>query len=158
MRRGVHIMGVESMLILGLLISVLGGMILLMMSRLLPDSGLAVLFASGVYVLGARLVIPNASSLAMGHTHFPKGSVSALMGAIQMMGAVLLGGLMAQFKTKTACPLAIFFISTSSAALILCYVRLHLTQFSKEEIVTKIEEMERKVEEVIIEEKEEVTC
>jgi Bcr/CflA subfamily drug resistance transporter len=118
--RFVHTLGVPMMLRCGLILSLLGGLFLMFVSILLNDLPWLVVLCSSIYVLGARLVIPNASALAMGCTIVPKGCVSALVGAIQMLGAVLLSTLIAQFDTRTAEPLAVFFIMISSIGLLLC--------------------------------------
>jgi len=120
-RRWVHEVGVESMLMLGLSFSLVGGLLLFVLTHIIEMNGITIVLCSAVYVLGARLVIPNASALAMAsQSSSPKGSVSALMGAIQMFGAVLLGGFIAQFSTRTVFPLALFFIGSSGATLALC--------------------------------------
>ena len=121
-QRFVDNVGISLMLRYGLAISLLGGLLLIIANKLFNDTSWLVVLCSSIYVLGARLVIPNASALAMGHSVAPKGCTSALVGAIQMLGAVLLGGLMAQFSTNSAEPLAVFFISISSLGLLLCFI------------------------------------
>lgn len=120
-QRWVHAVGVRTMLHYGLMLGLLGGILLLASATWFGDNAWLVVGCSGVYVLGARLVIPNASALAMEFSIVPKGCAAALVGAIQMLGAVLLGGLIAQYNTNTAQPLAIFFTSMSSIALLLCF-------------------------------------
>lgn len=121
-QRWVSTVGVNAMLRYGLMISLAGGFLLMIAGLWFSDSAGLIVVCSSVYVLGARLVIPNASALAMGCSVVSKGCASALVGAIQMLGAVLLGGLMAQFSTSTAEPLAVFFILISSAGWILCFL------------------------------------
>lgn len=117
----VYKVGVSTMLRYGLMAGLFGGVFLFISARWLAGHAWFIVICSSVYALGARLVIPNASALAMGTSIVPKGCVAALVGAIQMLGAVLLSSLMAQFKTNTAQPLAIFLISISTVALVLCY-------------------------------------
>lgn len=117
-QRFVHTLGISAMLCYGLIISLLGGICLMISHLLLSDMAWLMIACSSIYVLGARLVIPNASALAMGSTVAPKGCTSALLGAIQMLGAVLCSGFMSQFNTNTTRPLAIFFIGTSSLGLL----------------------------------------
>ena len=119
--RWVHTIGVVSMLRYGLAVSLLGGVLLMIASIVFNDVAWLIVVCSSIYVLGARLVIPNASALAMECTLVPKGCASALVGAIQMLGAVLLSALIAQCNTKTAEPLAIFFISISGIGLLLYF-------------------------------------
>lgn len=121
-QRFINTVGITLMLRYGLAISLLGGLLLITVNKLFNDISWLIILCSGIYVLGARLVIPNASALAMGHSVAPKGCTSALIGAIQMLGAVLLGGLMAQFNTNSARPLALFFICISSIGLLLSYI------------------------------------
>lgn len=120
-QRWVHRLGISAMLRYGLIVSLVGGILLMLSYFFLNESTWLVVACSSIYVLGARLVIPNASALAMACSVAPKGCTSALVGAIQMLGAVLLGGFIAQFSTNTAEPLAIFFICISSIGLLLCF-------------------------------------
>ena len=120
-RRWVGQVGIDKMLVLGLVLALLGGILSFVVLGFLEMKGIMIVLCSSVYVLGARMVIPNASALAMHSQTAPKGTVSALLGALQMLGAVLLGGFIAQFSTRTAFPLALFFIGTSGSALVLCY-------------------------------------
>jgi DHA1 family bicyclomycin/chloramphenicol resistance-like MFS transporter len=120
-QRWVHTVGITTMLRYGLAVSLLGGVFLIITNIMFNDVAWLIVAGSSVYVLGARLVIPNASALAMDCTIVPKGCASALVGAIQMLGAVLLGGFIAQFNTNTAVPLAVFFVCISSTGLLLCF-------------------------------------
>lgn len=121
-QRWVHALGIRRMLQIGLCLSLLGGILLLLITKMSGNSGWPVVACASLYVLGARLVIPNASALAMGYSLISKGCASALVGSIQMIGSMLLGALIAQFSTDTAVPLAIFFLSVSGLALILYLV------------------------------------
>ncbi|MES2203725.1 MAG: multidrug effflux MFS transporter [Pseudomonadota bacterium] len=112
-----HSVGIRPMLQIGLWLGLLGGILLLFIAKLNVNTGWPIVICASIYVLGARLVIPNASALAMGYSVVPKGCAAALVGAIQMLGSMALGALIAQFKTDTAAPLAIFFISVSGLAL-----------------------------------------
>lgn len=117
--RWVHAVGISRMLKSGLLLSLLGGMLLLLSIKFFPHTGWLVVACSSIYVLGARLVIPNASALAMNYATIPKGCASALVGAMQMLGSMFLGILIAQFTVNSAMPLAVFFVGVSSVALLL---------------------------------------
>lgn len=129
-QRWVHTVGIRPMLQMGLWLGLLGGILLLVVAKLNLNTGWQIVACASIYVLGARLVIPNASALAMGYSVVSKGCAAALVGAIQMLGSMALGALIAQFKTDTATPLAIFFISVSGLALALYLLQkfFYLTQ------------------------------
>lgn len=115
-RKFVDYVGVKRMLSLGILILTLGSFSMLITSYLLPASWQAVIISAMVYVLGTRVVIPNAVSLAMNSmassnnqvSNHPSslGSVSALIGSIQMLGAMAVSAILSQFPVTSTAPLA----------------------------------------------------
>ena len=88
----------------------ISGGVLLLLARFFDYVNLyAVLIASAIYVIGVRIIIPNAIAGSMEEFRHLNGSSSALLGCIQMLGSSLISLLIANFDYRTVFPLASFF-------------------------------------------------
>lgn len=105
----VNFVEVRKLLLLGTLL-LIGGGVLMLTAYYCDCANLAVvLLSSAVYVIGARIVIPNAIAGSMEEFRHLSGSSSALIGCIQMFGSSLISLLIANFDYDTPFALALFF-------------------------------------------------
>lgn len=125
-RKYVHKIGVTHMLHIGITILFMGGVTMLIASYVFESSWLALLFSAIIYVLGTRIVIPNSMSLAISSFKKASGSTSAVIGSIQMLGAMLVSGLLAHFSAQSSLPLAWFLVAIGLTSLFLVALRMKL--------------------------------
>jgi len=125
-RTHVNKMGVTRMLYLGIGILATGGVTMLMSCYLFASSWQAVLVSAMIYVLGTRIVIPNAMSLAVQPFKHTAGTTSAVIGSIQMLGAMVVSALLAHFTTQNATPLAAFLVIIGAASILLANINSKL--------------------------------
>lgn len=114
-------MSMRSLLFLGTLLLISGGSIMLLAYYLDHVNLFTVLLPSAIYVIGARIIIPNAIAGSMEEFRHLGGSSSALIGAIQMLGSSLMSLLIANFNYATPFPLAFFFTSLGVVTLTIAY-------------------------------------
>lgn len=107
--RMVDRLGIQKLLFLGTCILIVGGASMLLAVYLDRVNLAAVLFPSAIYVIGSRIVIPNAIAGSMNEFSHLKGSCSALIGCIQMLGSALISLAITKFSYTSAFPLALFF-------------------------------------------------
>ncbi len=121
-RKLVLVIGVGKLLAIGISLLCLGGGAMLL-TCLKEASTLRILLPTLIFVLGARIVIPNAVARCLEPFKAQSGCASGLIGAIQMLGSALVSTLMAQFSIDSALPLAIclFTLGLICAA---CFTRL----------------------------------
>lgn len=100
--------GIQYLLVFGTLLLILGGVSMLLAYTFNYVSISAILFPAAIYVIGARIVIPNAIASSMEQLRHLNGSCSALIGFIQMLGSSVISFLILRFSTTSAEPLAIF--------------------------------------------------
>ena len=113
-------MGVYFLLLLGTLFLLSGGLLMFAAHWAHLTGLMAILVCSSIYILGARLVIPNAIAISMNRLCHLGGSSSALIGFIQMLGSSLISFGIASTNSVSDMTLAIIF--TGSAMLILIIV------------------------------------
>ncbi len=101
-------LGMKKLLIIGALLLISGGLLMCLENFYQHATVAAVMFPAAVYVIGARIVIPNAIASAMQEVRHLNGSSSALIGFIQMFGASLISFAIASFDNSSSLPLAIF--------------------------------------------------
>lgn len=100
---------IRNLLFLGTFLLISGGTLILFAHFLNYDNLYAVLLPSAIYVIGARIIIPNAIAGSMEEFRHLSGSSSALIGCIQMLGSSLISLLIANFDYATPFPMAFFF-------------------------------------------------
>jgi Bcr/CflA subfamily drug resistance transporter len=123
-RKYVHKIGVTPMLHIGIAILFVGGIAMLIACYVFESSWQAILFSAIIYVLGTRIVIPNSMSLAISSFKKSSGTTSAVIGSIQMLGAMVISGLLAHFSTQSALPLAWFLVAIGLTSLVLVGLRI----------------------------------
>jgi Bcr/CflA subfamily drug resistance transporter len=100
--------GTQCLLIVGALLLIVGGSLLWLVARMDTLSLTSILLPTAIYVIGARIVIPNAIASSMENLRHLNGSSSALIGFIQMLGSSLISFCLTSFDNASALPLAIF--------------------------------------------------
>ncbi len=111
---------IRTLLYIGASLLIVGGISMLLAYKFLPLTIVTVLLPAAIYVIGARIIIPNAIADAMEHTRHLNGSSSAMIGFIQMMGSALISLLISLFDNTSLQPLAIFL--TTIGALTLLFI------------------------------------
>jgi len=104
-------MGTQVLLLIGTFFLILGGLLMWLAYAFNYSGVSAVLFPAAVYVIGARIVIPNAIAGAMEKLRHLNGSSSALIGCIQMLGSFVISLIIANFNNTTAFPLSLVLIT-----------------------------------------------
>jgi Bcr/CflA subfamily drug resistance transporter len=125
-KKYVHKIGVSPMLHIGIAVLFVGGISMLIASYVFESSWQAILFSAIIYVLGTRIVIPNSMSLAISCFKKSSGTTSAVIGSIQMLGAMVISGLLAHFSTQSALPLAWFLVAIGFMSLFLVALKMRL--------------------------------
>lgn len=116
-----RVIAIQQLLFIGTLLLVGGGVIMLLEYCFNHVSLYTVLLPSSIYVIGARIVIPNAIAGSMEEFRHLSGSSSALIGCIQMLGSSLISVLIANFEYDTPFPLGIFFTMLGITSLAIAY-------------------------------------
>lgn len=114
-------LSMRHLLFLGTLLLIIGGTLMLIAYYLNYVSLLAVLLPSAIYVVGARIIIPNAIAGSMEEFRHLGGSSSALIGAIQMLGSSLMSLIITYFNYETPFPLAFFFTTLGVVSLTIAF-------------------------------------
>lgn len=105
----VSVIGIRKLLFLGTALLIGGGVSMLLAYYFNHVQLYTVLLPSAIYVIGARIVIPNAIAGSMKEFRHLGGSSSALIGCIQMSGSSLISLLIAKCNYSSPFPLALFF-------------------------------------------------
>jgi DHA1 family bicyclomycin/chloramphenicol resistance-like MFS transporter len=116
-RKFVPILGVAKLMQIGISVLCLGGVTMLI-ACLQETSVLAILLPTVIYVLGARIVIPNAVAGCLEEFKASAGCASGLIGAIQMLGSALISTVMSQFSIQSALPLALCLLLLGLACIV----------------------------------------
>ena len=104
---------------MGNLLLVSGGIALLWMSYLKLDCVHNVLLLSCIYVVGARIVIPNAIAASLEEFRHLGGSSSALIGFIQTFGSFAISFGIAELNKESALTLGSCFAVLGALSLII---------------------------------------
>jgi Bcr/CflA subfamily drug resistance transporter len=105
----VNYFGTRYLMIAGAILLILSGVLLVFANLVHAINLTDILIFVSIYVLGARIVIPNAIANCMEEVRHLNGSSSALIGFIQMLGSTFASFLMANFNEQSSWPLALFF-------------------------------------------------
>lgn len=114
-------LGLKKMLLLGTLLLLSSGLMLTTIVSTGFDNLVGILVPSAIFVIGARIVIPNAVANAFEELRHLKGSSSALMGCIQMLGSTIISFAIAHCNNTNALPLAFFLTGIGAGTLILLF-------------------------------------
>lgn len=114
--------GIQKLLLFGSLLLILGGLSLLISHLFIRENLFSVIFCTSIYVLGARIVIPNAIAGSLEGLRHLNGSCSALIGFIQMLGSTLISLWAASFNEVSTGVLATFLagMGVATLAMIAC--------------------------------------
>lgn len=102
--------GTQKLLMVGTILLILGGLTMLVAYATHLTNIFAILLTSSIYILGARIIIPNAIADSMKGLRHLGGSSSALIGCIQMLGSSLVSLIIASLTSPPLLMLAIVFI------------------------------------------------
>lgn len=116
-----RVIGIQQLLFIGTLLLIGGGLLMLIEYAFGHVSLYSVLLPSSIYVIGARIVIPNAIAGSMEEFRHLSGSSSALIGCIQMLGSSLISLLIANFDYNTPFPLALFLTMLGISSLAIAF-------------------------------------
>lgn len=120
---------IRNVLFVGTLLLVSGGILMLLANWFHYVNVYAVLLPSAIYVIGTRIVIPNAMAGSMEEFRDLSGSSSALIGFIQMFGSSLISLLLTVFDYNTPYPLALFLTALGLMSLMTTFfVRLNVAK------------------------------
>lgn len=108
--RYVTSVGTQVLLTIGTILLMLGGLTMLIAHAFHYHNLFAILMTSSIYILGARIIIPNAIADSMKELRHLGGSSSALIGCIQMLGSSLVSMIIASLGSPPQLMLAIAFI------------------------------------------------
>src|SRR3990167_1594118 len=108
---------IRYLLFLGAILLVCGGMIMLIAYYFRYTNIFTIIIPSAVYVIGARIIIPNAIAGSMKNFRHLGGSSSALIGCIQMLGSASVSLIITNFDYTTPSLLAFTFIILGMSAL-----------------------------------------
>lgn len=109
-KKYVERVGTQQLMMIGTLLLILGGLTMLVAYALHLTNIFATLLTSSIYILGARIIIPNAIADSMQGLRHLGGSTSALIGCIQMLGSSLVSLVIASLTHPPMLMLAIVFI------------------------------------------------
>lgn len=112
--------GTKALITLGSLLLISGGVLLLAASLLHFQTTLSILIPSSIYILGARIIIPNAVANSMENLRHLGGSSSAMMGCIQMLGSAFISYYVGSFNNANLNLLGYVFTLLGLSTLTFC--------------------------------------
>jgi DHA1 family 2-module integral membrane pump EmrD-like MFS transporter len=114
----------RNLLFIGTFLLISGGLLMLIAYFVGYANLYTVLIPSAIYVIGVRIIIPNAIAGSMEEFRHLNGSSSALIGCIQMLGSSCMSLLITNFDYRTLFPLAFFFTTLGVVTLIItCFIK-----------------------------------
>ncbi len=119
--RFVKRLGTKKLLCIGIFLLIIGGISLLITSVNQNVTIFAILFSSSIYVIGARIVIPNAIAGSMKNLSHLNGSTSAVLGFVQMAISSLVSLLLSLFDNTSSIPLSGFLLLLGLLSLSVLY-------------------------------------
>lgn len=102
--------GMHYLLMIGTLLLIVGGILMCLANVYNHVTVFTVIIPAAIYVIGARIVIPNAIASSMEKVRHLGGSSSALIGFIQMLGSSVISFLITHFNSSTSLPLSVCLI------------------------------------------------
>ncbi|OAI48783.1 hypothetical protein AYO45_04160 [Gammaproteobacteria bacterium SCGC AG-212-F23] len=118
LRRLIVYVSVDNLLLLGASLLIAGGLTLWMIHLCRCENVFSLLFSTAIYVVGARIVIPNAIAGSLENVRHLNGSSSALIGCMQMLGSSFISWILAEFNIPLAILLSLLGILTLTIALL----------------------------------------
>lgn len=125
-----HILGIKLLLIIGIALIISSGTLMITWNIENQISLVSVLLPTALYVVGARIIIPNAMAGAFTGFRHLGGSTSGLIGGIQMLGTALISSIMVNFNYRSPLPLAFLFTLLGTGSLIaFCYMYFYKNKY-----------------------------
>jgi len=115
--------GTQKLLFIGTILLIIGGISMLLAYQLEYFNIIAILLPASVFVIGARIVIPNAIANSMDEIRHLKGSSSAVLGFMQMSGSSMISFCIAKFNHASSLPLSVLFILIGCTLLTLTMIK-----------------------------------
>lgn len=129
-RRLARLLGVRLLLIIGIFLLIASGLLMLSLCYEQQVSLFNVLMPTAIFVIGARIVIPNALAGAFIEFRHLGGSASGLMGGTQMLGTALISFIMTNFDHQSPLPLAFLFTSLGViSCMAFCYLYFYKNKY-----------------------------
>jgi len=120
--RLVHKTGTQLLLNVGIVILIIGGLSMLIGFYWQGMTAMTILLPAAIYVIGARIIIPNAIAEALVEFRQLSGCTSALIGSIQMLGSALISFLVASFNYETVLSLSLLLTGLGISAFIIFHM------------------------------------
>lgn len=122
-----RIAGVKLLWIVGITLNLLSGLGMLWWDEMINENlnVIGILAPTVLYVVGARIIIPNAMANAFKEFRHLGGSTSGLIGGIQMVGTAVVSFIMAHFAATSADSLGALFTGLGAAGMVL-FIILYL--------------------------------
>ncbi|NNM59744.1 MAG: multidrug effflux MFS transporter [Legionellales bacterium] len=117
----VNTVGTKNLLLAGILILITSGLIMWIWGHFFTPSICSLLLPVSIFVIGARVIIPNALSHAFNNLRHLGGSTSAILGCLQMTSAALISYILAGRDYSSTSALAITFIGIGVVSLVTFY-------------------------------------
>lgn len=109
-KRLAHCIGTYKLLLVGILILIVSSAIMLVWNYYFIPNLVSTLIPIALYVVGARIVIPNALSGAFTDLRHLGGTTSSLIGGIQMLGTAFISFIVAHCSYQSPISLALILI------------------------------------------------
>ena len=115
-------LGLEKMLVVGLLIMLIGSIVMLMFGILGVIDALVIMIPVIIYILGSSFIFANAYAGAMHPFSKMAGTAAAVFGFLQILGGAIRSFLMSLMKNYNQIPLGIILLLSAIFALIVVKV------------------------------------
>ena len=129
-RKLARVLGIKLLLLTGIVLVITSGICMISLNYEEEVTLISVLLPTTLYVIGARIIIPNAMAGAFTGFHHLGGTASGLIGGIQMLGTALISLLMINFSYKSPLPLAFLFTGIGLLSLgAFCFMYFYKNKF-----------------------------
>ncbi len=102
-------LGTKLLLVMGIVLITASGLLMISWNFESETTLISILVPTTIYVVGARIIIPNAIAGAFAGFRHLGGSASGLIGGIQMLGTALISLIMINFSYQSPLPLGFLF-------------------------------------------------
>jgi Bcr/CflA subfamily drug resistance transporter len=129
--RFVQKFGTRNLLLIGMSLMFVSGILMVAMGDDLEIELADILFATAIYIIGARIVIPNAIAEAFKELRQLNGSASALIGSIQMLGTAGISFIVVSLHKQSPLVVAGLFSILGMLSLVVFYLSNQNKIFAK---------------------------
>lgn len=116
------------LLMTGSILLIIGGFAMGILAQMGHSTVLSVLIPAAFYVIGARIIIPNAIAGSMESLRHLNGSTSAMLGFIQMLVSTLISLSIAQIDNVNSFPLSVFLVLLGLATVTVVFKMIGITK------------------------------